>query len=136
MTETTGLMKHVVAAMSETTGPTGQGKPPFLRAVALVCWAALSGACGDRSGDPMRAAQAFTAVVQRGDMDAVYPLLDAFTVIFEGIDRRFGMSTRVMPALAEMFDSKVVEKQKALAQVEARAVPAAANANVGELQPV
>jgi hypothetical protein len=76
MTEATGLMKHVVTAMSDATGPGGQGKTPFLRAVALVCWAALSGACGDRSGDPVRAAQAFTAAVQRGDMDAVYPLLE------------------------------------------------------------
>lgn len=68
--------------MTEETCPFGLeiARPmrlhPVLRTAALICWAALSGACGDRSADPVRAAQAFTAAVQRGDMDAVYPLLE------------------------------------------------------------
>jgi radical SAM superfamily enzyme YgiQ (UPF0313 family) len=72
---------------------------------------------------------------------ALYPLLDAFTVVFEGIDRRMALSTRAMPALAEIFDKKVVEKQKAQAQVDARATAPAAPAAPAplpqrELQPV
>lgn len=63
--------------MSGATGPAFAPRlHPVLRTAALICWAALAGACGDRSGDPVRAAQAFTAAVQRGDMDAVYPLLE------------------------------------------------------------
>ena len=49
---------------------------PVLRTAALIAWAALSGACSDRRDDPVRAAQAFVAAVQRGDMDALYPLID------------------------------------------------------------
>lgn len=52
------------------------GLHPVLRTVALVTWAALSGACGDQAADPVRAAQAFTGAVQRGDMKAVLPLLE------------------------------------------------------------
>ena len=68
--------------MTEETCPSGlittlpRRVPPALRVAALICWAALSGACGDRRSDPVRTAQAFTAAVQRGDMDAVYPLLE------------------------------------------------------------
>lgn len=49
---------------------------PLLRTAAMICWAALSGACGERSGDPVRAAQTFTAAVQRGDVKALLPLLE------------------------------------------------------------
>src|SRR5690606_365510 len=73
-------------AMTEETCPSGLALPrpwrphPILRTAALICWAALSGACGDRSADPVRAAQAFAAAAQRGDMDAVYPLLERAAV--------------------------------------------------------
>lgn len=49
---------------------------PVLRTAVLVAWAALSGACGGRRSDPVGAAQAFTAAVQRGDMKAVLPLVE------------------------------------------------------------
>lgn len=49
---------------------------PVLRTVALVAWAALSGACGAQGADPVRTAQAFTGAVQRGDMKSVLPLLE------------------------------------------------------------
>ena len=49
---------------------------PVLRTVALVAWAALSGACGAQGADPVRTAQAFTSAVQRGDMKSVLPLLE------------------------------------------------------------
>lgn len=68
--------------MTEETCPKGlmialpRQLHPTLRAAALICWAALSGACSDRRSDPVRTAQAFTAAIQRGDMDAVYPLLE------------------------------------------------------------
>lgn len=68
--------------MTEETCPSGlmtarrESIYPALRTAALICWAALSGACSDRRDDPVRAAQAFTAAVQRGDMDALYPLID------------------------------------------------------------
>lgn len=49
---------------------------PVLRVAALFLWAALSGACGDRRADPVGVAQAFTAAVQRGDMEAVLALVE------------------------------------------------------------
>jgi hypothetical protein len=49
---------------------------PVVRTVALVAWAALSGACGAQGADPVRTAQAFTGAVQRGDMKSVLPLLE------------------------------------------------------------
>ena len=87
--EQTGLAGHVpphtadlrplppaVACPPGHVPPRMAGLRPVLRTAALICWAALAGACGDRSSDPVRTAQAFTAAVQRGDMDAVYPLLE------------------------------------------------------------
>ena len=56
---------------------------------------------------------------------ALYPLADALTGIFDPIDRRFGISTRTLPALAELFDRKVVAKQKQVAQVESKATAVA-----------
>ncbi len=47
-----------------------------VRTVALVLWASLTGACQDTAADPVRTAQLFTAAVQRGDMKAVFPLLE------------------------------------------------------------
>jgi hypothetical protein len=47
-----------------------------VRTVALVLWATLAGACQDTAADPVRTAQLFTAAVQRGDMKAVFPLLE------------------------------------------------------------
>lgn len=79
LTPLRGGLSAVLRAMSPGTCPSGHSRPAIpavLRTAALICWAALAGACGDRSGDPVRAAQAFTAAVQRGDMNAVYPLLE------------------------------------------------------------
>ena len=85
MTEETCPNRHTSCPpgqLAAQTCPPGHVYPrmgglhPVLRTAALICWAALAGACGDRSSDPVRTAQAFTAAVQRGDMDAVYPLLE------------------------------------------------------------
>ncbi|MCY1057996.1 hypothetical protein [Nannocystis sp. SCPEA4] len=67
---------HPAACPEEHVPSRPRGLHPVLRTAALICWAALSGACGDRGGDPVKAAQAFTAAVQRGDMDAVYRQLE------------------------------------------------------------
>ncbi|MDC0720767.1 hypothetical protein [Nannocystis bainbridge] len=72
-------LEAVLSTMSSETCPSGHPRSPIpavLRTAALICWAALAGACGNRSGDPVRTAQAFTAAVQRGDMDAVYGLIE------------------------------------------------------------
>jgi hypothetical protein len=77
----TGLVGQVRSFMSPRTCPPGQPGPrtpaqSLLRTVALFAWAALSGACGGEAASPVGTAQAFAAAVQRGDMQAVLPLLE------------------------------------------------------------
>lgn len=85
MTEETCLARHVSTDLPSEPGAgdawdrasARAGRVhPVLRTAALICWAALSGACGGRRSDPVGAAQAFTAAVQRGDMKAVLPLVE------------------------------------------------------------
>lgn len=85
MTEETCPTRHVPAVLSsgsDAVDPWDRAAEqagrihPILRTAALICWAALSGACGGRRNDPVGAAQAFTAAVQRGDMKAVLPLVE------------------------------------------------------------
>lgn len=97
------------------------GLHPVLRTVALVTWAALSGACGDQGADPVRTAQAFTGAVQRGDMKAVLPLLEAaaaerLSQAAEQASDQVGGRRRVEPA--EMLQIVDVPPTFELAQAE------------------
>ena len=65
-----------------------------------------------------RAFRWFTRVVAIG----LTPLFKAMAKIFEGIDRRFGISTRAMPAVAATFSRKVLDKQKRDAQLGDRPI--------------
>lgn len=94
---------------------------PVLRTVALVAWAALSGACGAQGADPVRTAQAFTSAVQRGDMKSVLPLLEKAAT--ERLDQaaeqasdHVGGRRRVEPA--EMLQIVDVSPTFELAQAE------------------
>ena len=51
------------------------------------------------------------------------PPWTAITKVFESVDRRVGLSTRVLPAFIDLFSRSVLEKQKRKAQaVEGRAI--------------
>lgn len=83
--------------------PRGGPGESTLRKVALVVWAVLAGACQDDAADPVRTAQAFTAAVQRGDMKAVFPLLeqvaaDRLTRAAEQASDQVGGRRRLEPA--------------------------------------
>lgn len=116
--------------MSEETCPPVPAVPagaravlghPVLRTAALICWAALSGACGDRGGDPVRVAQAFTAAVQRGDVAAILPLIERasrerLTAAAEQASDQVGGRRRIAPE--EMLQIVDVDPQFELAGAE------------------
>lgn len=94
---------------------------PVLRTAALIAWAALSGACGDRRSDPVGAAQAFTAAVQRGDMKAVLPLVERaaaekLAAAAEQASDQVGGRRRIEPA--EMLQIVAVDPNFELAAAE------------------
>ena len=66
----------------------------------------------------LRAFRWFTRWVAIG----LTPLFKAMAGIYEGIDRRFGISTTIMPAFASMFSRKVLDRQKRDAQLGDRPI--------------
>ena len=66
----------------------------------------------------LRAFRWFTRVVSIG----LTPLARGLAKIFGGMDRRFGISTTAMPALASMFSRNVLDKQKREAQLGDRPI--------------
>ncbi|WP_434418629.1 hypothetical protein [Nannocystis pusilla] len=137
-------LSAVFRAMSPEACPIGHPPPrpaipAVLRTAALICWAALAGACGDRSGDPVRAAQAFTAAVQRGDMNAVYPLLERaaterLTAAAAQASDQVGGRRRIEPA--EMLQIVDVDPNFELASAELVGDADPSEAGDGELAQV
>ena len=76
---TEAALAHFTPPFPFTLGGVTIALNPVLRTALLVAWAALSGACREQSADPVSTAQAFTSAVQRGDMEAVLPLLEKST---------------------------------------------------------
>jgi hypothetical protein len=94
---------------------------PVLRTTLLVAWAALSGACREEGADPVRTAQAFTAAVQRGDMKAVWPMLekaasDRLAAAADKASDQVGGRRRIEPA--EMLQIVDVSPTFELAQAQ------------------
>lgn len=137
-----GGLSAVLRTMPSETCPAGHTRPAIpavLRTAALICWAALAGACGDRSGDPVRAAQAFTAAVQRGDMNAVYPLLERaaterLTAAAAQASDQVGGRRRIEPA--EMLQIVDVDPNFELASAELVGDADPSEAKDGELAQV
>ncbi|MCY1070888.1 hypothetical protein OV090_39475 [Nannocystis sp. RBIL2] len=142
LTPLRGGLSAVLRAMSPEKCPNGHPRPAIpavLRTAALICWAALAGACGDRSGDPVRAAQAFTAAVQRGDMNAVYPLLERaaterLTAAAAQASDQVGGRRRIEPA--EMLQIVDVDPNFELASAELVGDADPSEAKDGELAQV
>lgn len=115
MTDETCLKDQALARLAEVR------LPGALRMAALICWAALAGACADKRSDPVGTAQAFVAAVQRGDTDAVLPLLEQaaaqrLAAAAEQASDQVGGRRRIEPA--EMLQIVDVDPNFELAQAE------------------